>query len=175
MPSKMCEFVEPVVCESMGGIWYGDGSSCINTICSTSDYDECEDAMAIYLGETDFSTAEASNSVDPYDDDMCPDSYLGVLNADIWFSYEATCTGMLTVSTCNAATFDTDLVMYSGVCGKLQQIACSGDDDSCSEYTSRINVNVTSGESYLIRLGGWAAGEEGTGTLTVYPWLDCAK
>ena len=175
MPSKMCEFVEPVVCESMGGIWYGDGSSCINTICSTSDYDECEDAMAIYLGETDFSTAEASNSVDPYNDDMCPDSYLGVLNADIWFSYEATCTGMLTVSTCSAATFDTDLVMYSGVCGKLQQIACSGDDDSCSEYTSRINVNVTSGESYLIRLGGWAAGEEGTGTLTVYPWLDCAK
>ena len=175
MPSETCEFIEAETCESMGGIWYGDTSSCINTICSTSDFDECEDAMAIYLGTTDFSTAEASNSSDPYNDSTCSDSYLGVMNADIWFSYEATCTGTLTVSTCNAATFDTDLVMYSGACGKLQQIACNGDDDSCSDYTSRINVNVTSGESYRIRVGGWESGQAGTGTLTLYTWDGCTK
>jgi len=94
-----------------------------------------------------------------------------VLNADIWFSYEAACDGFLTVSTCDTATFDTDLVMYEGVCGKLQQIACNGDDDACSEYTSRFSVNVTSGESYFIRLGGWETGQAGTGTLT----LDCTN
>ena len=65
--------------------------------------------------------------------------------------------------------------MYSGGCGKLQQIACNGDDDSCSDYTSRINVNITLGETYLIRLGGWATGEAGTGTLTLYTWNDCTK
>jgi hypothetical protein len=136
--------------------------------------------MTIYLGATDFSTAEASNSIDPYNDSMCSDSYLGVLNADIWFSYDATCTGTLTASTCSAATFDTDLVMYSGACGKLQQIACNGDDDSCSDYTSRINVRITSGESYRIRVGGWESGEAGTGTLTLYTYDvddddDCTK
>jgi len=175
MPSKTCEFIEPIDCENIGGIWYGDGSSCINTICSTTHFDECVDAMPIDLGETDFSTADASNSIDPYNDSMCSDSYLGVLNADIWFSYEAKCTGTLTVSTCNAATFDTDLVIYTGNCGKLQQIACNGDDDSCSDYTSRINVSITSGENYLIRLGGWANGDAGEGTLNLYTWNDCTK
>ena len=169
--SETCEFITFVACDTMGGLWNGDGSSCMNTICSTSAFDECADAMIISLGATAFSTAEASNSIDPYDDSMCSNSYLGVLNADIWFSYEATCTSTLTVSTCNTATFDTDLVMYEGVCGKLQQIACNGDDDACSEYTSRFSVNVTSGESYFIRLGGWETGQAGTGTLT----LDCTN
>jgi polyhydroxybutyrate depolymerase len=169
--SETCEFITSIACDTIGGLWNGGGSSCMNTICSTSAFDECADAMTISLGATGFSTAEASNSIDPYDDSTCSNSYLGVLNADIWFSYEAVCGGFLTVSTCDTATFDTDLVMYEGACGNLQQIACNGDDDACSEYTSRFSVNITSGETYLIRVGGWETGQAGTGTLT----LDCTE
>jgi hypothetical protein len=88
------------------------------------------------------------------------------MNADIWFSYEATCTGMLTVSTCDNASFDTDLVVYEGACADMTQIACNGDS-TCSGFTSYLETPVTSGTNYLIRLGGWDENSAGTGTLTI--------
>ena len=36
-------------------------------------------------------------------------TYLGVMNQDVWFSYEACGSGELVVSTCNFVDFDTDL------------------------------------------------------------------
>jgi len=62
-------------------------------------------------------------------------------------------------------TFDTDLIVYSGTCDDMTQIACNGDDSACSGYTSSLQTPVTAGEQYLIRIGGWD--ENSTGNLTI--------
>ena len=74
--------------------------------------------------------------------------------ADVWFTYEATCTGQLTVSTCNIVNFDTDIVVYRGSCDDLDQIDCNGDSDNCEGFTSFLQTSVVAGEQYLIRIGG---------------------
>ena len=118
-------------------------------------------------GFIDFSTTDATTSSDLYDDSLCPNTYLGVMNADIWFSYESTCSGTLTLSTCNDADFDTELVLYEGDCANKVQVACNGDYGNCSNYTSYIEFPVSAGENYLIRLGGWESGDAGNGILLI--------
>ena len=78
--------------------------------------------MVVTNGSIPFTTLEATTSSEAYNDSQCSGTYLGEMHADIWFSYAATCTGTLTVSTCNTATFDTDLVVYQGTCSNLIQI-----------------------------------------------------
>ena len=165
---ETCDYILSDACVESGGSFRGGGTNCIGTDCSSSDFnDECFDAQVIGNGGTGVSTADATDSTDLYSDVQCGGSYLGQMHADIWFSYQATCSGMLSVSTCNDASFDTDLVVYSGTCSDKLQIACSGDDDNCADYTSQLDVEVVSGEWYLIRVGGWENGNSGTGSLLI--------
>jgi polyhydroxybutyrate depolymerase len=164
-----CDVVLSNDCTESGGSFRGAETNCISVDCTAKYNDECIDALAITNGSTSFTTDEATDSNDAYNQSQCSGTYLGDMHADIWFSYQATCTGILTVSTCGTASFDTDLVVYEGSCSDQNQIACNGDTDGCSDYTSLLEVNITSGEQYLIRLGGWEAGASGSGTLL----LDC--
>ena len=77
----------------------------------------------------------------------------------------------MTIDTCDAASYDTSLVLYEGAdCGSLVQIACNGDDTTlpgCQAYSSYIGgTYVTAGQTYYIRIGGWQAAT-GAGTLHV--------
>jgi polyhydroxybutyrate depolymerase len=163
-----CAVLLSNLCTDGGGSFRGAETNCVSIDCSAEYNDECIDAMVVTNGSIPFTTLEATTSSEAYNDSQCSGTYLGEMHADIWFSYAATCTGTLTVSTCNTATFDTDLVVYQGTCSNLIQIACNGDDDdNCGGYTSQLNVDVTSGEQYLIRLGGWESGNSGTGTLAI--------
>ena len=158
------------ICTDAGGSFRGANTSCILIDCSEEYNDECIDAQIVTDGAVPFTTANATTSSDFYNDAQCSGTYLGDMFADIWFSYTATCTGTLDVNTCNAATFDTDIVVYQGTCANKTQIACNGDDEgSCGGYTSQLFVDVTAGEQYLIRVGGWESGNSGTGTL----FIDC--
>ena len=162
-----CEVLLSNVCTESGGSFRGANTNCISIDCSSEYNDECFNAQAVVNGSTSFSTSEATDSNDPYNQSQCSNTYLGDMHADIWFSYEATCSGSLTVSTCGTAAFDTDLVVYQGSCSDQNQIACNGDNDDCSDYTSLLQVDVTSGEQYLIRVGGWESGNSGSGTLLI--------
>ena len=133
--------------------------------------DECADAIDIPAGDTLITSLGATTSIDPYDDLSCPGTLLGVMDADIWYTHTATETGILVVSTCDLVNWDTDLVAYQGVCGSMVQISCNGDGldpttgVACGGFTSYMEVAVTSGEPYVIRVGSWAAGATGSGTL----------
>ena len=129
--------------------------------------DECSGAFAIGNGLTDITTVGATNSSDSYDDSDCSGTYLGQLNADVWYSYTPSSSGTLTVETCDLIDFDSDLVVYQGTCGNKSQIACNGDGTDCSGYSSLLTVEVNSGTSYLIRVGGWDESSEGSGQLRV--------
>ncbi|MCA8973190.1 MAG: hypothetical protein KDC98_00640, partial [Planctomycetes bacterium] len=75
---------------------------------------------------------------------------------DVWFSYRATCTGDLIASTCTAArTFDTCIEVFGGSCGSLVSLGCNDDGGGSCGLGSMVQVPVTFGQIYLIRVGGY--------------------
>ncbi|MCH2133653.1 MAG: hypothetical protein MK116_07875 [Phycisphaerales bacterium] len=163
-----CEYTLSDNCLNNGGSFRGAGTNCLIVDCSEPGYnDECNDAWPIGDGQTLFTTYDATDSSDGYNDNQCPGSYLGQMHADVWFIYEATCTGVLTVSTCDIVNFDTDLVVYQGDCFNLDQVSCNGDSDNCADFTSYLQFSVVAGQDYLIRVGGWEPGNVGNGSLLI--------
>ena len=124
--------------------------------------DDCHQAFDLPNGQWDFSTLNATTDGDAHTD--C--EFDGQTYHDIWFRYTACGDGSLLVSTCSAADYDTDLVLYDASClGGL--LACNDDTDGCEGYTSEVTVNVTEGDIVIIRVGGWDDDSQGTGTLTI--------
>ena len=127
--------------------------------------DDCFDAIEIFEGSVGFENANATVDGPPLPIECDDGSGLDFVG-DLWFSYAATCSGTLTVSTCNQATFDTSLVAYTGDCADLTLVACNDDGDACAGGTSRMDVPVTCGQSVLLRVG-WGFGFLGSGTLSL--------
>ncbi len=126
--------------------------------------DLCANASPIGDGSTAFSTVGANTDGPAHGE--C--QFDGQTYNDIWYEYQATYTGELTVSTCNQATYDTDLVVYNGCdCGDLNLLACNDDAGGCAGFTSEVEVSVLQDNCYMVRLGGWNSGDQGTGTVTL--------
>jgi len=160
-------------CADLGGSFVGEGTSCSTGPCDADAGDVCETANAIGTGSHAFDTSTATDSgYGEPDDSQCEGTYLDWTGSqDRWFKWTATGDGELTIDTCDAASYDTSLVLYQGDnCSSLVQIACNGDDTTlsgCQTYSSYIGgTYVTSGQTYYIRIGGWLAAA-GTGTLNV--------
>ena len=119
--------------------------------------DDCSNALAVVDGiNAGFSNVGATGSV--------PAWPCGAGGSDVWFVYTATCTGALTVDTCAAGTnFDTAIELFSGTCGNLTSLGCN--DDTCGLHSS-VTANVTVGNLYYIRVGGYG-GASGTFDLTL--------
>jgi cysteine-rich repeat protein len=101
----------------------------------------------------------------------------GDIRSDIWYCYTATCTGEATISLCGSG-YDTKMAVYagcdcpdpSGLPGRERPLACSDDDCGigADNRQSRVLVNVTAGQSYMVRVGGFFGGDEqGEGRLTI--------
>jgi hypothetical protein len=71
----------------------------------------------------------------------------------VWYTYTAADFGIVTLSTCGSA-FDTYIHVFTGACGSLNCYA--QNDDACS-MQSTVTFEATAGESYLIRVGGFAS------------------
>ncbi len=126
----------------------------------------CANAIPVSDGATAFSTIGATTDGPVHGGCM----FDGQTYNDIWFTYQASCSGELTVSTCNSAQYDTDLVVYDGCdCAQLSSsiAACNDDTSGCSTFTSTVTIPVLDGNCYLIRVGGYQATSSGTGTLNI--------
>jgi hypothetical protein len=129
--------------------------------------DFCGNAIVVGNGSTSFSTVGALSDSDDYSEGLCPDTYLGTMDADVWFTYEACESGTMTVSTCDTVSFDSSIVVYEGECGNKTQVACNGDGAGCGNFTSSITFNASQGSRYLIRVGGYDASSAGSGNLII--------
>ncbi len=119
--------------------------------------DDCANALPISDGDTSFTTIGATT-----------DGTVGSNNNDIWYLYTASCSGVATFSTCNQADFDTDLIlMVDDNCGAQVALAINDDVGGCLGNTSILSAPVTAGTTYLLSVGGFGAGDAGSGTLTV--------
>jgi hypothetical protein len=131
--------------------------------------DDCASAISITSdGDTPFDTTFATT--DGPADSLCDYAGYSQVNQDIWYSYTASCTGILTVSICNQANFDTKLAFYDGISCDATDLgnnilACNDDFGGCGS-TSELAAPVVSGQQYLIRVGGYD-GASGSGTLSI--------
>ena len=134
--------------------------------------DECASAPVLTSGVASaFNTATATATATPaVDDTLCAGTFLNWLptQQDVWFQYTATAAGTITVTTCDAASYDTSIVIYSGSCGALTPVACNGDaaaDAACQGFYSKVSdLPVSAGTTYFVRVGGYD-GEVGAGNL----------
>ncbi len=156
-------------CVVSGGLFYGDGTTCETTDCPVVGAgDECDTAMIAVMGGNAFETDTATSSSPEPDDSQCSGTYLDWSGSqDIWFAFTPDSSGQLHFTTCDGSSYDTSMVIYEDSCDN--QIACNGDADggsNCQSYYSAIDLSVSEGSVYYIRIGGWQ-GETGSGTLTI--------
>jgi len=146
--------------------------------------DNCDDALPISTGITAFSTLGANTDGLAHAD--C--KFSGQTGSDIWYTFTAPCTSELTITTCEqlggSANYDTDLVLYSAPgapCPPTDAflIDCNDDDpnNTCGTsgggYRSTITANVVAGEQYIIRVGGFGPGNQGSGNLLIECGATC--
>ena len=135
--------------------------------------DACIDAFVAFDGTTPFTTV--NGTTDGVDLDVTCDEGGGVaIDKDVWYQHVASCTGVLTVSTCNDADFNTRLAVYgsgSSTCpacptDNTTLLACSDNAAGCALGTSEVSLNVTAGSCFTIRVGGLNLAE-GSGNITI--------
>lgn len=162
-------FCTLVMQDDCTGTYQGDGVACEEVNCPVAGGgDECNTALIASLGGNPFETNTATPSFPEPDESMCSGTYLDWNGSqDVWFLYTPSASGPAHFTTCDASSYDTSMAIYEASCEN--QIACNGDtsgDTGCQSYYSAIDLNVTAGTTYYIRLGGWQ-GDTGSGTLTI--------
>ena len=132
--------------------------------------DNCADAGALKgYGSFAFSTVGATT--DGAADVLC--NYFSNQNIynDVWFRFTAPETTVVDIGNCGADALDTKIAVYGGADCASPVIACA--DDSCGTQT-KLSVAMTAGQTYLIRVGAYAVGGFGAGTLTIAPFTPLA-
>lgn len=139
---------------------------------------DCSTAELAILGvPAAFDTANATPSPEPVDDAQCAGTFLswGTSNPDVWFRWTPNADVNVVITTCDAVSFDTSLVIYTGTCAGLTQVACNGDgagQTGCQDFYSAVTLNATANTTYYIRIGGYTdpdtgVTETGAGTLSI--------
>ena len=160
--------VDPYCCETA---WDGICADESTTICydgPTPENDECVDAIDLGTGDsvTAFSTLGANTS-GPDLPAECESFGEVIIRGDIWYTWTASTSEIVVLSTCNDADFDTRLALYSGDCENLVFEACNDDGLGCAGFTSELIAEVVAGTTYIIQIGGFNPPAQGTGNLTI--------
>jgi hypothetical protein len=129
--------------------------------------------LVVGEGEHRFTTVGAAN--DFPNAAVCGPA--GALTSDVFFEFTANCTGRMTIATCGprgaTVDFDSTIVVYGGCtfdedapewCTATNPIACSLSSPGCPLGTSTLELDVTEGSCYRIRVGGMV---QGSGTLRI--------
>jgi PKD repeat protein len=115
--------------------------------------DLCSGAISIACGQTvSGSTTDATADIDP------SISFCGTELGDapgVWYSWVSDGSD-ITVTTCDQATYDTKIGVYTGSCGALTCVDGNDDDFNCSGNTSSVlDLATQSGQTYYFYVSGW--------------------
>ena len=113
--------------------------------------DNCANAIALGCGQTlSGSTAGATN------DGV---GFCGTSNTapGVWYTIVGT-GSQITLSTCNQASYDTKISVFSGSCGSLSCVGGQDDATGCSGFTTEFDFNSTAGTTYYVLIHGFGSG-----------------
>jgi len=171
MADESCSDMTAGDCSAAGGTYGGDDTDCASTSCVVGAGDSCGDALMAMDGANAFDTSSnsAGASVPTCADDAAAFGWAEP-TPDVWYMWTATESDDYNINTCDAGSFDTSVVVYSGCGGEGDAIACNGDGaglTGCQTYYTDLNFAATAGNTYYIRIGGFAATDSGAGTLNI--------
>ena len=128
--------------------------------------DECAGAFVIGDETLAFDNTNATASAEPLPAEC--DGGLGTTMAnDVWYVYEATCSGEVTISTCGSGAAGARLAIYDGDCPSAGVLAgCDNNSAGCAGGGASVTVDAVAGQFFLIRVGS-SGGAGGAGSLTV--------
>jgi hypothetical protein len=122
--------------------------------------DLCANAIQVGNGSTFFSTAGAATNGPAHA--ACDSGGDAQVNKDVFYRYNATCNGTVTVSLCGSG-YATKLAVYNGTACALSD----GTLNQCNfDACSMVSFTATQGTGYTIRAGGRGAAS-GDGILTI--------
>lgn len=123
--------------------------------------DDCVDTILIGEGVHAFDLTEATTS--GLGSQCFPDYRVA---HDLFFCFEATVDGTVTISTCGQTDVNTRIALWQGCAcpdPKFDAPLCCADDE-CGKQT-RLTCDVVCGEKYMIQLGSDSQGEIGIGSF----------
>jgi hypothetical protein len=120
------------------------------------------------------TTVPAAGGAFPLDTRLATDSSAAIspgcdegnglaVSQDVWFSWRPAA-GQASVSTCDAADFDTRIVVYRG-CAEPSSVACDDETPGCAGGTGRATFTADGTTTYRVRIGGAASAGRGTATF----------
>jgi hypothetical protein len=156
---QVCANAALVSCASCGG--GGGGGGC-----------DPKTNGEVFVGPNSFATSLGIGNLDltgicdpgPYGDD--------VMYNTAYYQFTAPETATYRVTTCNLATWDTRLAVLES-CDPTSTVACNDDGAGCAAFTSLLNFSATANVTYIIAIGGFAANNVGTGTVTIEIPIAC--
>ncbi len=178
-PGYTCMGSAPSVCSptcgdnlQVGGEQCDDGNTTPGDGCSATcqleavvtGNDACADRVDIFNGQTLFNSSGATADG--------PMADCGSPTGDVWFNYDATCTGPVTIS---ASGYVMVLIVYDGcVCPQdfENQLACDEADNAAAGAS--VTFDALAGCCYKVRVAESVVNEDGfNGVLTVTPGPAC--
>ncbi|MEY3849810.1 MAG: hypothetical protein RJA38_251 [Bacteroidota bacterium] len=124
------------------------GSITLNCPAPAPSNDECNNAQNISCNSTLSGTLNGATS------DNVPNCLVqGNGEEGVWYSYTGN-NSYVTLSTCGASLFDTQISVYSGDCLNLYCVAANDDNPLCESNgsSSYISFNALAGTNYFIRV-----------------------
>lgn len=90
----------------------------------------------------------------------------------LWYSFTGS-DGLVTLSTCGLANFDTKISVFSGGCNDLTCVAGNDDAPGCGGNTSQVTFATTQGTEYLVLVHGYNQ-SQGSFTLQMICLAGCS-
>jgi hypothetical protein len=140
------------------------GTFTLTMTCAAPSNDLCGGAITVACGDVVTGNTLAATATD------IPTGPFSI-SEGLWYAFTGTGDN-ITVSTCSAADFDTEISVSSGSCGSLTWVGGNDDFSGCASSTSEYTFPSTNGTMYYIYVGDWSSavgsgGGAGTFDLSV--------
>jgi hypothetical protein len=128
--------------------------------------DLCEDSISL-SGPTEEEFDLTLASTDGPAHTACSGLSEDQIDNDVWYCWTADCDVVAVAHTCDLSDVDTRIAVYEGCdCPPTDERLLTCSDDECG-VQSRATFAVTSGQSYLIRVGMFPPTDAGTGSVRI--------
>ena len=130
--------------------------------------DECSGATALPFGSTQVATSSATDSAIELTG-ACIDGGTTTMYKDVWHTVTALFNGTMTVTNCGSSDFDSRIAVYGSTCptSSTAVIACDDDTAGCAGGSTSVTWNASTGQQFLVRIGGKTSSATGFTTVTV--------